>query len=222
VPLANPVPAKINGEFLERIARNHWSVGVRPLPQDVFDKIMALAGVALAVTNDPITLPELQTVTIKESHAPLLVPRKLTAAGSSDVSGGRYTRNAAPVGRRAEEIAHHFLLEHSEELGATKIRWLAREGLTPGWDLQYENQMGEVIAVEVKGTTGPVFGSIDITVGEWRAALTMSDRYWIYLIANCCGTEPLIQRVQNPARLLEAGEAELAPVVYRFLRLNRS
>jgi hypothetical protein len=72
VPLANPVPAKINGEFLERIARNHWSVGVRPLPQDVFDKIMALAGVALAVTNDPITLPELQTVTIKESHAPLL------------------------------------------------------------------------------------------------------------------------------------------------------
>jgi hypothetical protein len=178
--------------------------------------------VAPVVSNEPINLPDLQIITIKEADGSLLVPRKPTVVGGeSELPSGRYAKHAAPVGRRAEEIAHRFLLEHSEEMGASKIRWIAREGLTPGWDLQYENGKGDVIAVEVKGTTGPLFGSIDITVGEWNAALAMADRYWIYLIANCCGTEPIVQRMQNPGRLLEAGEAELAPVVYRFLRVNR-
>jgi hypothetical protein len=55
-------------------------------------------------------------------------------------------------------------LDHSEAFGAKNIRWISQEGLTPGWDLQYENHDGEVIAVEVKGTTGPVFGSVDVDV----------------------------------------------------------
>jgi hypothetical protein len=113
-------------------------------------------------------------------------------------------------------------LEHSEELRAKNIRWISREVLTPGWDLQYENDAGEIIAVEVKGTTGPVFGSVDITAGEWNAALSMADRYWLYLVVNCCGTEPILQRIQNPARLLDVGEAQLLPIVYRFLSISRS
>jgi hypothetical protein len=46
-PFAMPVPAKSNGVFLERIAQNHWSVGVRPLPQDVYEQILTLAGIWL-------------------------------------------------------------------------------------------------------------------------------------------------------------------------------
>jgi hypothetical protein len=223
VPFQSPVPAKIGDKFLERIARNHWSVGIRPLPQDVFEKIMDLAGIAPGVENESVTLPDLRDVTVREAESALLVPRNpTTAGGAPNVSGGRYTRSAAPIGRRAEEIARRFLLEHSDALGAKNIRWISREGLTPGWDIQYEHDDGEFIAVEVKGTTGPVFGSIDITAGEWKAALTMADRYWLYLVANCCGTEPILQRMQNPARLLQTGAAELAPVVYRFSVLNRS
>ncbi len=222
VPFPNPVSAKIGGEFLERIARNHWSVGIRPLPQDVFDKIMSLAVVATGEDNKSITLPDLQTVTIKEAQALLLVPRTPMVGGASNIPGGRYTSQAAPIGRRAEEIAHRFLLEHAEVLGAKNIRWISPEGLTPGWDLQYENRDGYVVAVEVKGTTGPLFGSIDITVGEWNAALRMADRYWLYLVANCCGREPIVQRMQNPARLFQTGAAELTPVAYRFSALNRS
>lgn len=223
VPFRSPVPAKISGEFLERIARNHWSVGIRPLPQDVFDKIMDFAGIAPSVSDESITLPELRTITVKEAEGLLLIPRKpITVGGTSNVPGGRYTRSAAPIGRRAEEIAHHFLLEHSETLGAKNIRWISQEGLTPGWDLQYENDAGEVVAIEVKGTTGPLFGSFDITAGEWNAASTMADSYWLYLVANCCGTEPILQRIQNPARLLDAGEAQLLPVVYRFSAVRQS
>ena len=135
--------------------------------------------------------------------------------------GARYRRDATRFGRRAEEIVHRFLLEHSNELGAKNIRWLSREGLTPGWDLQYEDDQGEVIAIEVKGTTGPVFSSIDITVGEWNAALAKADRYWLYLVAECSGTEPILHRMQGPARLLHAGAATLAPVVYRFSMLSQ-
>jgi hypothetical protein len=47
VSFEKPVPAKIGDEFLERIAPNHWSVGVRPLPQEVFDKILGLAAIHL-------------------------------------------------------------------------------------------------------------------------------------------------------------------------------
>jgi hypothetical protein len=222
VPFQSPVPAKIGGAFLERIARNHWSVGIRPLPQDVFDRIMDLAGIAPGGDNESLTLPDLRAVTVREAEGLLLMPRRPTnAGGSTKAPGGRYTRSAAPIGRRAEEIAHRFLVEHSEALGAKNIRWISHEGLTPGWDLQYEDDDGEVIAVEVKGTTGPVFGSIDITVGEWNAALTMANRYWLFLVANCCGMETLIQRMQNPARLLHAGAAELSPVVYRFSVLHQ-
>ena len=65
-----------------------------------------------------------------------------------------------PIGRRAEEIAHRFLLQRSEELAAKNIRWISQEGLTPGWDLQYENDDGEVIAVELREPQDPCSGAL--------------------------------------------------------------
>jgi len=64
-------------------------------------------------------------------------------------------------------------------LGARNIRWLSRDGITPVWDIEYEDQNGQTIAVEVKGSTAPLFGNIEVTVGEWNAALTLKDRYWL-------------------------------------------
>lgn len=218
-PFPAPVPAKIDGKFLEQIARNHWSVGIRSLPQETYERILQLAGITSS-SEEAIPLPDASTVTINETDRDLLLPRKPATAGGLDLPGARYSRNALPVGRRAEEIAHQFLLDHAHELGATNIRWIAREGVTPGWDLQYENEQGNLIAVEVKGATGPAFGSIDITAGEWNAATTLGDRYRLYLVANCCTKAPVIQRLQNPAQLIQNGRAQLIPVVYRFSALH--
>src|SRR5262249_35859279 len=44
VPFAVPVAAKRDGAYLERIPMNHWSEGVRMLPQETFDRILELAG----------------------------------------------------------------------------------------------------------------------------------------------------------------------------------
>jgi hypothetical protein len=217
-PFHSRVPAKTNGEFLEKIARNHWSVGIRDLPQGIFEEIMHRAGIAPDADQVPATLPDLDAITVKEAEGSLLVPRRksTTGRGPSDLQYSRHSRNAARLGRRAEEIALRFLREYACALGARDIRWISDEGLTPGWDIQYEDNNGEIVAIEVKGTSGPLFGSIDITVGEWNAAVGKADRYWLYLVANCCGTAPIIQRLQNPARLHLAGEAVLSPVVYRF------
>lgn len=217
VPFASPVPAKVEGTLLETIARNHWSVGIRDLPQHTFDRILQLAGIATGADDSKIEFPDLANINIEESLTPLLLPRRPRL--TQDVLGyprARYAKNATPVGNRAEEVVHQFLVRKCAELGAKNIRWMSREGLTPGWDLQYENREGDTIAIEVKGTTAPAFTSIDITAGEWRAAMDMKDHYWLYLVADCCGARPSIQRIQNPAVLLESGIATLTPMVYRF------
>jgi len=94
---------------------------------------------------------------------------------------------------------------------------MAKEGLMPGWDIQYETDNGEVIAVEVTGTAGPKFANIEFTAGEWKAANEFGDRYWLFLVADCCGTKPVIQRLQNPAKLVARGAAQIVPVVFRFV-----
>ena len=58
-------------------------------------------------------------------------------------------------------IAHKYFLDNAGTLGAKNIRWVARQGLTPGWDIEYEDGAGELIAVEVKGCAGPRRGASD-------------------------------------------------------------
>ena len=53
LPFESPVPAKIDGAPLEKIASNHWSVGIRDLPQEVFDRILHLAGLPASAGESP-------------------------------------------------------------------------------------------------------------------------------------------------------------------------
>jgi hypothetical protein len=75
--------------------------------------------------------------------------------------------------------------------------------------LEYDDERDERIAVEVKGTTAQQFGNVELTAGEWRAAMRLGERYWLYLVADCCSTQPLIQRIQDPAQLVKMGQAEI-------------
>lgn len=219
VKFSAPVPAKIGGQFIEHIARNHWSVGIRPLPADLFEKILGLAGCTPSGTaHDHVALPDLSTVIVTEAKSDLLVPRTPAVAGDSsgNPSPARYSKTAARIGRRAEEIAYAYILQNATALGAKAVRWVAKEGLTPGWDIQFEDRAGDVIAVEVKGTAGPRFANIELTAGEWNAAKSLGGRYWLFLVADCCGKQPKIQRLQNPTALVANGDAQLYPVVFRF------
>jgi hypothetical protein len=135
VPFQKPVPAKINGSFLEQIARNHWSVGIRPLTTELFNRILELAGCQsfeAAQHVDEIALPDIGSITVTEADQSLLVPKTTRSAiGTGNSNGSRHSRFSRPVGRRAEEIAQRFLQTNADQLGARRIRWVSQAGLYP-------------------------------------------------------------------------------------------
>jgi len=61
---------------------------------------------------------------------------------------------------------------------------VAKEGEKPGWDIHY-NDGDYLVAVEVKGTSGSLFSNIELTAQEWKAAQSLGDRYWLYLVTDC-------------------------------------
>ena len=96
-----------------------------------------------------------------------------------------------------------------------RIRWVSVLGEKPGWDIEYVDSHNRLIAIEVKGTTGKSFSNIEITGNEWEAANRLRDRYWIYLVSDCCSKSPRIQRIQNPFDLKESGKLQVTPMLWR-------
>jgi len=52
--------------------------------------------------------------------------------------------------------------------------------------------------IEVKGRAG--VGEIALTANEYKAAQSLGDDYWLYVVFNCA-SEPQVTAIQNPARL---------------------
>jgi len=139
----------------------------------------------------------------------------VVAAGAAEPSSlsrlqeapSRRSRFAKAVGQRAERVVLQFLRQQLDKAEADTLRWVAVQGETPGWDLEYVDSTDRLVAVEVKGTQGPRFLSIDLTKNEWDAACALRDQYWLYLVASCISMEPRIEPVRDPAVVpLDFGE----------------
>jgi hypothetical protein len=207
VPFAPTVPAKLNGIFYEDIPQNMWRNGVRDLDRETFDRIVAAAG---SPSISILTTPR-QAAGPLETDG-LIVPRdRVTPGAGGGGLGYRKSTQAKQVGDWAE----HTVVEFLEGLGGcVEIVHRAALGETPGWDIDYRDPAGELHRVEVKGTVGGAFTTIDITRNELRAAREHGDRYWIFLVANCLTDRPRIQRICNPAARLSDGSWSAVPMVY--------
>jgi hypothetical protein len=128
----------------------------------------------------------------------------------------RLSLYAKTVGDRAEEIVIKFLEESLPQNEKITIRWISKAGETPGWDISYYNAENQLVAIEVKGTTGESFPNVEITANEWNAAIELQERYWIYLVTGSLGLNPQIQRLQNPFKLKEAGILNVTPVLWKI------
>lgn len=128
----------------------------------------------------------------------------------------RLSLYAKVVGERGEKIVLKYLADTLTPNERASIRWVSALGETPGWDIEYYDSNNNVIAIEVKGTNGKSFPNIEITGNEWNAALKLQDQYWIYLVSDCLGTKPKIQRLQNPFKLKEAGVIRTIPILWRI------
>ena len=210
------LPLWIGGEqsaLLEELsvarARGGTDFTVSP---DQWDAVVKAAGGLLNEEGEPeIDLPPIGDVTIPIGDSSLIRTRTGSSGqGVAGSGGSRRSRNAKAVGDRAEEIALEYIKRYVPE--NTKVDWVANQGETPGWDIQYRNADGDLIAVEVKGTTASYFSTFELTQNELDAARRLSNRYWLYLVADCGGASPQIQRIQNPVSWVDEERINLKPI----------
>lgn len=225
-PFPEPVPFKVNGEYIEDIPQNHWGVGVRELSEAKFNRILSLAGVSYPTPDEPEpdepAGPSVEDTDLEEAddQAPVLLPQPRlgqdqTFTGDPSQAGEpRHSRYANAVGRRAEKLVYQYLSARHES-----VRWLADEGEKPGWDLQYRSG-GKLVRVEVKSSTAEGFTTLELTAREWEAAKEHREGYWLYLVGDCFGSEPRLQKLQDPWGLQEQGDADVSPVTWRYQLLN--
>ena len=200
-----PVPAKVEGQNLERIRRNLWRDGVRALAPDVYAEILRMAEI-----TDMVSVAS-RDAQIKLSDA-LLVPRSITRSqvGSQESrSVERRSKRAKEIGDWAEQVVFRMVLDCCD--GRTNHVHRAAIGETPGWDIDYIDANGERQLVEVKGTVAAAFTNVDLTINEFESAKRHGARYWLYLAARCLTGSPVVQVIQNPAAYLTNGEWTATP-----------
>lgn len=191
IPFNTAVPFKINGIPFENIPPNLWGVGIRSISEETYQNILSDAGIKNeALTEVVYTLPALKEVKLQESTC--LLPRAPQSEKSNHRTSNRYSKRAKQIGDRAEELVFEWI---KQEVPNNKVRWLAKEGLTPGWDIEFEDENGQTIAVEVKASVGKAFLDFEVTQNELDAAKRLGSHYWFYLVADCFGEAPIIQKI---------------------------
>lgn len=208
VPFTPTVPAKLDGVFYEDIPQNTWRNGVRDLDRTAFDRIVAAAGLAhpISIRTDP------PTISGPIESDSLIIPKdRTTNGGGGGGLGYRKSKRAKEIGDWAERAVVAFLENFG---GCAEIVHRAAQSETPGWDIDYRDTAGALHRIEVKGTVGGAFTTIDITRNELRAAREHGDQYWIFLVASCQTDRPRIQRIRNPAERLSDGSWTATPAVY--------
>jgi hypothetical protein len=142
---------------------------------------------------------------------------KETIFSKTDISNDRrLSYFASVVGKRAEAIVIKHLKQSLSEQETDTIRWLSQENTKPGWDIEYHDSEDNIVAIEVKGTTGRVFPNIELTSNEWDAAVRLKDSYHIYLVSDCLSTNPIIQCIKNPFKLKESGILDVTPLIWKI------
>lgn len=226
-PFSEPVPFKIEGKYIEDIPPNFWSVAVRELPEGAYRKILELGGGQLteaieSAVRKSLDLPPIDELTIREStNQNALVaanPRPVDRTASGSV-GRRRSEYSKAIGDQGERIVLRYLRETLPPKVAKTVRWVANEGKTPGWDIEYTED-GQKIGVEVKATRGSAFPSIEVTAKEWEAARDLRGRYRLALVVNACSRNPSIEFVDDPWGEARSGRLITSPLAWKIQRAS--
>lgn len=171
-----------------------------------------------AVVVPPTPLPPLEDVepgevTLEDVMVP---PASGATAGTGRPGGGRSrrSRDSKRIGDRAEEIVFRSLERRATAGEISDLSWRARAGETPGWDIDYRAESGELVAVEVKGTCSETFSSFDVTAQEWEQAEVHGRRYEIHLVTRCTSRRPRITCVADPRALIQCGRLTAKPATW--------
>ena len=231
LPFPQPVPAKVDGQYLEPITHAlGWRTAVWEISDALVESILSLAGLQdirppllqeLAAPSPPLPAPPIDEVTptaLLDGLNALIQPSHPAQQPSSDNTPGSHRRTtwAKHIGDHAEAVVRRWLQAKLTPEAATSITWVAQQGQTPGWDIEFTDGHGTTIAVEVKGTAGAIFHSVEITAQEWEAAQQKRDAYWLVLVTDCLSAHPKLHLIQDPYAYVADSNLALEPVVWRL------
>ncbi len=101
-----------------------------------------------------------------------------------------YDKNIEQIAMR---IARNFEMDHYK----AKVYDVSSPHLARGYDMESHRANGEKVVIEVKGLAGR--GPVHLTENEWPTAVNIRNRYWLYVVADCATSSPILYRVQDPA-----------------------
>ena len=222
-PFPKPVPFADESGYLEQIPQNQYRVGVRETSYDIYQHIVSRAGLRPYTFEEDMPAPDMpdldfliiQLVGGKES---LLVKRppafKKEKGEHTDANYSRRTKHSKVIGDHSEQIVLRHLRETLSTKERARLRLVAEKKW--GWDIEYIDKKGKRVAVEVKGTKGPRFPTVEVTAKEWNAAKADRSQYWLYLVAECMSNSPKIEKFQDPFALNQAGSWEATPLLWKL------
>lgn len=149
-----------------------------------------------------------------QNECPLVAARK---GGAPHVGKRRLSKRAKVLGDWAEASVFKYLQAEQNAGRLAGLRWLAREGKTPGWDIEYRRLPGgDVCRVEVKGGMADRMGAFELTANELRAALEFGEGYSIALVTGSASEKPKVFFIENVARWLDESRLVREPLVWAF------
>jgi hypothetical protein len=162
-------------------------------------------------------------VQLAEFEPRVFKKRKNDTGGGSNAGSRRYSKKSDKVGKLGEEIVLEFernkLIKEQRPDLAARVNWHREDAgsRTPGWDITSFDKDGHELYIEVKASEGRKISDVELTVNEWIQAERniASNQYKVYLVSNVF-LNPVIEVVDNPAKMVKKGELTLNVARYQL------
>jgi hypothetical protein len=234
--LTTPVKIYITTEELAVLLTEHGEKYASPpkgfmkLNQDNLDFLSQKYGspegfLAYVLTNHaeedaPLEEYPESSLTVTSSEAPpsfvsnLLSVKKETKKGKNTVVRQRRSKHSKVVGDEAELYILKLLRDGIVPgVVATNVDHVADQKV--GWDIQYTDEWGNLVKVEVKGSTAKKFSNFELTINELNCLMEHTDLYHFYLVGGCMSESRQIQIIKDMAARLIKNHASASPITFR-------
>ncbi|AIO17989.1 hypothetical protein KQ51_00085 [Candidatus Izimaplasma bacterium HR1] len=96
-----------------------------------------------------------------------------------------------------EAYEKNYLIMRGRKDLADKIKWVAKEADSYGYDILSFDEFGVEKYIEVKGTTLGINNPFDVSRNEVETSIQKKDNYWVYRVYNLDTSKPLFYKLQG-------------------------